>query len=249
MTKLPISVCLFTSTRGHYQASTCNDTLNLLARLIPLDLFGALYAHIKVTPGEEALGIKMELDLTTRGFGVDATVGGWQRGASHQQAYLIDMRKASQSRVLLSQPYMLLLEDDSPFICHGDDTVGCLIRMVRMLEQDPNLVSTRFIRRGDYDGGVPHLHDEADHFYSPHFDFQPAILRSRDYFLANKVLEAYWGQVSAMQCEMAMRMALDNLTRDPSRAHLVWKPDYAETYHLGIPNHAEELARITPFFS
>lgn len=212
------------------------DTINYLDRQIPLSSFGTLYAHIKITPGEEDIGAQIESNLMSRGFRVEKTLGEWKRGQSHGHAYLADMNRASQSPVIQSQPYMLLLEDDSLFTCHGDDLVLCLSRMTDALARDPELVSTRFLRRNDWDGGVPVIRAAKDHFFSPNLDFQPAILRSRDYLIANKVIEDHWDELSHLQCELIMRIAFDTLSRGPER-HMVWLPDYAETYHLGSPDY------------
>lgn len=236
MTKLPIALCLFTTTKPHFGHYTYLDTLNHLARQIPLDQFGARYAHIKVTPSQEDIAVKMARELEARGFVVEQTTAAWARGTSHQLAYLGDMRKASQSPVIQSQPYILMLEDDSPFVCHQADLTTCLYRMTDALARDHNLVSTRFIRRNDWDGGVPVIRANKDHFFSQNLDFQPLVVRSRDYLLANKVIEDNWGRLSHLQCELVMRIAFDTLSRSTER-HMVWLPDYAETYHLGNPDY------------
>lgn len=237
MTKLPIALCLFTTTKPHFGHYTYLDTLNYLARQIPLDQFGARYAHIKVTPGQEVIAAEMVRELEARGFVVEQTVAAWSRGTSHQVGYLADMRKASQSPVIQSQPYMLLQEDDSPFTCHLGHLDTCLYGMTKALASNHNLVSTRFIRRCDWDGGVPVIRKAGDHFFSPNLDFQPMIVRSRDYLLANKVIEDHWSELGHLQCELVMRIAFDTLTRATER-HMVWLPEYAETYHLGTPDYS-----------
>lgn len=242
MTNLPISICLFTSTKGHFGHSTYLDTLRHLDRQIPLSQFGKRYAHIKVSSDQRDEGVAMELALMDRGFAVDATVGDWSRGMSHQNAYLLDQRKASQSRVLQSQPFMLLLEDDSVMECHTYSLADCLSRMVTALEE-PLIMSTRFIRRCDWDGGVPVLDKTETTFFSPHFDFQPAVIRSRDYLIANKVIEDNWESLKHLQCEMVMRMALDTMSRAPLR-HLVWLPHVAESIHLGVPDYPSIKASL-----
>lgn len=236
MTKLPIAICLFTSTKGHFGHSTYADTLRHLDRQIPLSQFGARYAHIKVTPGQEDVGIAMELALMERDFGVDATVGDWSRGASHQQAYLLDQRKASQSRVVQSQPYVMLLEDDSTLSPAKGELADYLARMMGALDREPDLVSTRLVRRCDWDGGIPTIGPVTSTFFSPNFDMQPSILRSRDFMLAHKVIEDNWGQLSHLQCELVLRIALDTLSRSPNR-HMVWHPDEIESHHLGTPDY------------
>lgn len=243
MTKLPIAVCLFTSTKGHFGAHTTNDTLNHLNRQIPLSTFGALYAHVKVDPDKLALGDEIVANLRARGFTVEQTIGSWSRGTSHGQAYLGDMAKASQSPVVQSQPFMLLAEDDSTLNPNACDLLTLLSRMTNMLESNHDLVSTRLIRRTDWDGGVPIIRADKDIWYSDNFDFQPAILRSRDYLIANKVIQDNWAQLSHLQCELVMRIALDTLSRAKER-HAVFLPDYAETYHLGTPDYLKTKALL-----
>jgi len=238
MNKLPISICFFTSTKGHFKESTYAATLDHLNYQIPLSEFGALYSHIKISPGEEELATKMRIDLERRGFFVEDTTASWTRGAEHQVEYLKDMRKASNSSILNSQPYMLLLEDDSIMISEKVKLISVLSDMVQFLQSNQNITSTRFIRKPDFDGGVPVLQRESNYFYSPYFDFQPAILRFRDFFLANKVLEDNWENVVNTQCEMAMRLALNSLSRSKLN-HIVWLPEYTHTVHLGIPNYLE----------
>lgn len=236
MTKLPIAICLFTSTKGHFGHSTLEATLRHLDRQIPLSQFGGLYAHIKVTPGEEAVADAMLNELCLYGFVVEQTVGAWSRGTSHGQEYLKDQRKASQSRVVQSQPYTLLLEDDSTMSPAKGDLITLLSQMVTSLEIDHNLVSTRFIRACDWYGGVPTIGPVGDTFYSPNHDMQPGIVRSRDYLIAHKIIEDNWAQLSHLQCELVMRIALDTLSRSPNR-HMVWHPSKGESIHLGTPEY------------
>jgi hypothetical protein len=236
MNKLPISLVLMTSTKGHYGVRDMYAwTLTSIDRQIPLDQFGCLYAHIKASTGDEEVTAKMEANLKALGFIVEVTKGDWSRGTSHQQAYLEDLRRASVHPAVQSQPYILLNEDDSTMDVHGGDLVHVLHRMITFLHVNPDIVSTRFLRRGDFCTS-PILEQEADYFYSPHYNLQPSILRSRDFFIANRLIEAGWSQISHLQCELILRLALNQLTRSEF-AHIVWLPDYAETIHLGVPDH------------
>lgn len=226
-------------------------TLRHLDRQIPLSVFGSLYAHLKADPVPPPVGLEnpgtlaesIANDLSVRGFYVDTTVGDWQRGMSMQNAYLIDQRKASQSSAIQGQPYMLLLEDDGTMSPKVDNLTKVLARMIDFLESSPDAVSARFLRRCDYDGGVPMDNVQGDHFFSRNVDFQPMLLRSRDFFLAHKVIEDNWAQLSHLQCELVMRLALDTFSRGSDR-HMVWLPDYAETIHLGTPDYSALKASL-----
>lgn len=243
MIKLPISVCLFTTTKGHYGCTTLyQDTLNHLNRQIPLSQFGALVAHIKVSIGGESIGDSIESDLKGRGFLVLKTTGDWKRGESHQQEYLRDMNTIARNQTVQSQPYMLLLEDDSSFACHKTDLLDCLSRMIGVLENDMNVTSSRFLRSNDL-FTTPMTGTEKDYFWAAHFNFQPAILRSRDFFLANKVLQNSWNEASKLHCETAMGLALNQLSYT-DRNHMVWFPEYAEAYHIGIDNNTDIKKQI-----
>lgn len=224
-----------TSTKGHYQVRDMYAwTLTSIDRQIPLSQFGGLYAHVKVSTGDEKIGEQMEAILKSKGFTVELTPGDWSRGTSHQQAYLIDLRRASMHPVVQGQPYVLIQEDDSTMDVHGGDLAQVLHRMVRFLD-NPDVVSTRFLRRGDLCTS-PIIKQEADLFYSPHYNLQPSILRSRDFYIANRFIEINWAQLSHLQCELILRIALNQLTRS-KLAHIAWLPDYAESHHLGVPDY------------
>lgn len=238
MNKLPISLCLFTSTKGHFSYATYQDTLNHLSRQIPLLQFGALYAHIKVTPSQESIGDEIKNNLTERGFIVEKTVGDWVRGISHGQHYLLDQKKASRSKILHSQPFCLILEDDSTLSPIKNNLEYYVSQMIGFLENDMDIVSTRLIRKNDWDGGVPVLEKRDTHWFSENFDMQPSILRTRDFFLAHNAIEDNWDKLSHLQCELVLRLALDTLSRSSLR-HMVWLPEEIHSVHLGVPDYLE----------
>jgi len=239
---LPIGICFFTSTKGHFGSKDLYaKTLDHLDDQIPLESFGALYAHIKVTPGEEDIGLVIEKDLISRGFTVEKTVAPWVRGMVHQQEYLKDIIKSSQSKLLHSQPYTLMLEDDSLFGCSKDSLIKVLSRTTAFFDK-MDIASVRFLRASDLSTS-PILASELDYFYSPHVNFNLLFFRSRDFYLAGCLIEKSWSFLAHIQCEMVMRMVLNELSRNEMR-HIVWHPSYAETIHIGVENHQEVLKNL-----
>src|SRR4051812_25588300 len=110
---LPISLGLFTSTKGHFgRKRDWRITLDHWHKQVPLELFN-LVAHIKVSENEEALGTEMQYDLEQRGFNVLATHGNWKRGLSHGASYLGDQVTMSKKPLVYQRPYFLMLEDDT----------------------------------------------------------------------------------------------------------------------------------------
>lgn len=76
MTPIPVTICLFTSSQGHFKVRTRYlETLESLAGQIPLSQFVKLIAHIKVSPGDESFASEMRGNLTSRGFRVIETTG------------------------------------------------------------------------------------------------------------------------------------------------------------------------------
>lgn len=247
MNSLPIVVTLYTSTKGHWG---CKDlylhTINHLNKECPLSYFGTKLAHIKVTPGEESVAEKMESELKSRGFSVFKTVAGWSRGTEHQHGYLGDMRTVSMLQEFHSQPFMLLLEDDSPFVSHSQSLTDLLGQACQELGQDHELVSLRTLRRGDLSSS-PMIDAQKDSrwFWSPHFNFQPAILRTRDWYHAHRMIETNWSQVSHLQCELLLRLVFEQFSRRQTK-HAVYWPDYAETFHLGTPDWQDQVKLLSP---
>ncbi len=241
---LPISLAFFTSTKGHHGRRTdWRVTLDHWDRQLPLSLFGARVAHVKVSPGDETLAADMVADLRARGFHVLTATADWSRGLSHGAAYLGDQVRVSADSITQSQPYTLLLEDDSPVLAHGCSLEDLLLRSCRLLATNHELVTVRTIRRADYDGGVPQLGAAEDGraWFSPNTDFQPMVLRSLDFYRLGMTIEANPNLCQRVQCEALWAAILRSFSRTPHK-HLVWRPHWAETVHIGIPQTEHEAA-------
>lgn len=236
--KLPISLMFMTSTKGHFgHKEVYLSTLNHLDRQIPLSYFRVKVAHIKITPGEEVFAQEMRKKLETFGFEVMERVAAWSRGQSHQQEYMKDLIKVSKNEKLYRNNFVLWLEDDSTMYSEKDSLERILTRMVLFLENRQDTASARFLRKGDFSTS-PILKEEGDFFWSPHFNFQPSILRSRDFYLGCKAIEDNFNNILNIQSEMLWRLVLAPFSRSELK-HIVWHPDYAETHHLGSPEYPE----------
>src|ERR1035437_1649846 len=129
MTPLPITLCLFTSTKQHFGFKDVYwATLTHLDRQTPIALFGDKIAHIKITPGDETRAVEMEGNLRDLGFDVLTTTADWSRGQSHQLAYMQDVVKVSKFPLLCQQPYVLWAEDDQTITPHGCSSHDLLLQ-------------------------------------------------------------------------------------------------------------------------
>ncbi len=235
---LPITLAFFTSTKQHFGFKDIyRTTLNHLDRQLPISWFGQRVVSLKVTPGDEAIAADMVADLERRGFEVLTTVGNWSRGQSHQKAYMDDVVKLSKHPSVYKQPYVLWLEDDSTISPHQCSVEDLLLRGCQMLAEDNELTSVRLLRATDL-GTSPSVGpiDDGRFFYSPHVNFQPLTLRSRDFYLAARFVEENPQAAAQVQCEALWRAVLEPFSRSEKR-HLVWHPSYAETIHLGVADY------------
>lgn len=241
MNSIPIALLFFTSTKGHFGFKRIyRDTLEHLNKNILIKDFQCRVAHVKVSdsPEDEILAKQMEQELREYGFDeVILVKSDWSRGIVHQNEYMRDVIRVSKVNKIYDCPHVLWLEDDSPFVCHKESLLSCLHRMTKIVDSSPDIISARFLRRGDFCTSPTLIEEGEDrYFWSPHFNFQPLIMRSRDFYLASKVIEDNFDKVSNIQCEMLWRLVLNPFSRSEKK-HLVWYPDYGETFHIGIQDY------------
>ena len=235
---IPISIIFMTSTKGHFGCKTLYiDTLNHFAKQIPLSSFSVKIAHIKVSEGDDLVFESMKNDLEIRGFKVIHTVSNWVRGQSHQNEYMRDLIRLSKEKELYKNQHVLWMEDDSTMTCHKTHLDECLGEMVKLVEESPDTLSARFLRASDL-ASSPIIKMEKDYFWSPHFNFQPSIMRTRDFRFVCICMERNFDQFLNIQCEALWAGLLAPLSHSQHK-HIVWHPDYAETIHLGVSNFEE----------
>ncbi len=238
MNRLPITLVLFTSTKGHFgYRDIYKTTLDHLNRQLPLSSFGQLVAHVKVSPSEEAISTDMVADLEARGFRVLTTVADWSRGMSHQMGYMGDVVTLSKDRSVYTQPYVLWYEDDGLIestLMHIEDL---LLQSCQFLADDHEKMTVRVARKGDARGPEITPRDNPYWFYSGDVNFQPMIMRSADFYRLGMVLEANPGACATVQCEMLARIIIDSFSRSPKK-HIVYETEAAHTIHLGVKEYA-----------
>lgn len=226
---------LFVTTKGHFGRKTdWITTLNNINRQFPLKQFAGKIASLKISPGEEAIGKDIEDQLISFGFKVLIKTASWSRGTNHQVAYNEDIYRLSIDPLINKQPYVWWLEDDGILDMHGRSLESLLSDSIDMLSEDADLLTVRVRRRGDDRGPEACPATNPHFFYSTDFNFQPAVLRSRDFQLAALFIARNPHLTSQVQIEALWRIILNNFTRKPS-CHAVWECDWAEVYHIGVP--------------
>jgi hypothetical protein len=190
--KIPVNICLFTSTKGHWNVRTRYfDTVNNLNNQIPLSSFVGLFAHIKVTPGEEQIANDMQLNLEKFGFTVIKTIGDWAHGKNHQEEYLKDITKIFFNPEVNKTEYSFFLEDDFDIVCRKDKFVDYIAKATLILNENPDIVSVRIARAANERERISGLWakhgiqsfvslDLNGYFLATDFSNNPHFIRTRD---------------------------------------------------------------------
>lgn len=245
MTPFPITYCLFTSNKGHFNRSTFAESLDSFGRALPLSQYEARLAHIKVSDdGVDANKMRQLLEL--RGFEVIMSYGNWSHSDpanSHQTGYLRDMAKVYNR---IQTPYVLHAEDDFQISCYRGELTEHLATAIRLLESDNDLLQVRVCRfsneasriRGlmakhGIDGKVKEI--DSSHFRHNDLSLHPSLFRTRDIRAA--VLTTMRTNLPK-HVEMGLSQALKLISlSDVPFACL--NPDNIRVGHIGVQTDAE----------
>lgn len=144
-----LTVCLYTSTKGHFGRKDIYKTtaLHLLGSLEETGHRESVkkIAHVKVDPGEDLLADEMFRWLKGAGFLVIVSRGEWKHGdESHQVEYIKDQMAVNDN---IKTQFLLHLEDDWVIkpILPGSSTSSFLLYGMDRLS-DPNITQVRIPR-------------------------------------------------------------------------------------------------------
>jgi len=240
MTTLPINLVVFTSTAGHFGFYDVYKTsVKHLKKQIGLNTFSQKFAHIKVREDQSEKDRLNEMVdfFVSENIKPIVTFGNWQRGMSHQNEYLNDIYKMFTMQDLHNQPFTFWFEDDSPLHAKDENSVfKCFNEAIDALNNNIDLLNFRFIR----DGLVEPEKSVSPYNQMETFDFQPNISRTRDLFLAIKIIFDNWKSFKNAQCEMAFRIAISNFSRSNPK-FLGFDTKIATSYHIGTPEYLDYL--------
>lgn len=257
MKTIPLALCLFTSTRGHFDIKTRYlETLDHLNAQIPLAHFAGLFANIKVSPGEEQIGEDMAARLVSKGFTVRQPIGVWNHGedGSHQREYLSDLHHMYNDPAVLRYQYVLHQEDDWSYTSFNGDLIKHFAAAIRILENEPETMQVRFPRFADEAARIRRLYakhginglveSETDEgFRTNDFSFNPSVMRARDLKIATELFRRDGGRILPQHVEHGFGHLLKHLSRE--RASLaVLNPANVKVSHLGTKYGDEDPVKL-----
>lgn len=250
--KIPINICLFTSTKGHFGITTRYlETIKHLNNQIPISHFAGAFAHIKVSPGEEQIAEKMNEILESFGFNVFATLGTWQHGnQSHQEGYLSDIYNLFSRPEVQETQFSLFLEDDFLLVPRKENLSYYLAKATKLLQENPNIVSVRIPRcqnerqriinlraKHGIDSHVADAPDNEPYFFGSDYGNNPHVCRTRDMRNAMLATQRIQGIPKHSEHGTAIGLKIFSTSNTPIG---IFKSDEIVCRHIGCPDNQRE---------
>ncbi len=243
MTPLPLTLCLYTSTKGHFgRFDIYQRTVTDLFNQVPSNTFAGRGAHIKESVTKksgEPDAKEMGAWLSERRIAPFITSEDWTHGPQHQSAYLRDMATLTQ---MVATEYLIHMEDDFLLRTKSYNVIHWLARAINLL-QDPDIIQVRIPRwhneRTRIDGlrqkhGIDSRTDEGDnpdHFRATDWSNNPFIARTRDMQIALLLMERN-PQAFPVHSEHGLASAMKYLSRSATPI-AVFDPSLVYCRHIG----------------
>ena len=248
--KLPISLCLYLTTKGHWGYKDCyKHTVKNIDSHIPLEDFGSLVAHVKVSSGDNE---KPFVDfLEQYGFKVLVTHEDWNRKENnHAEAYFKDMLTVMSDDLTHQNEFVIHQEDDFLWNCNKHDSVFFWIHAIGLLKNDKNLLAVRMNDEINQDVSKS---KEIDHYtyrqnlnytqWGPTLTFQPTIMRTRDWYFSVEMINKYWESLKGQHCELTSGLAMRNFTSSRTPFYF-FNPKMFNCQHIGSEEFAKKNGQI-----
>lgn len=234
---LPLNLVMFASTARHFGYDTYATTIKHYERALGgnLNVFQQRFCHVKVRPTEtdrlpDIIDFLLDHDIKPI-----VTQGEWTRGLSHGREYLKDMFKVYNTQEVHAAPFTFFTEDDEPLNVKLAAAHTYLEAAINVLNANKDILNVRFQRDGvsNQTWPVNELLHRVDTL-----DFQSFVARTRDLFLAAKIIQDNARAFENVQCEAAFRMASESLSASPYR-FLCFNPSLASSHHIGAEAYPE----------
>lgn len=190
MIKIPLTVCLMTTTKGHFGIKTrYRQTLESFNSYVNFHEYEKCLANIKISNNEDAVFNDMKTDIQTFGFDVLSAHGEWSHNSeSHHINYIYDCLRVLNS---VKTEYVFMLEDDWLLNVPNGDYLACIRDAISLLENNPHCMQIRLARyNNEYERilGLKKKHNldkfakwmDKSYFMHNDFSMNPSFYRTRD---------------------------------------------------------------------
>jgi len=247
MRKLPISLTLYTTTKGHFGCKTnYQHTVKSLSNQISIKEFGSATAHIKISEGEMEGGLEMSEFLSKAGLNILSTEKNWNReGNNHAEGYFQDMMVMMNSESVHKNEFILFLEDD--WIINTDKLDFWLSEGVKCLKKNKDILCVRIndeinkdVSRATSINKYIYTQDSDYTIYGPTLTFQPTLMRTRDWYAAVRHINKDWEKVKNQHCELISGYYMHSLFSNSPTPFAFFDPEKINATHIGTEKFAKE---------
>lgn len=148
--KLPISLCFFTTTKGHHGIKNrYEEVLNGFNDQIPFSNFSYLHANIRITSKykNSTYLSEMQSKISSHGFSLSLVDGDYKHASEQKMiGYLNDMVNMYNLYEVAINPFIMHLEDDWLFHSYDGNLINYMLNAVKVLDNNPNILQVRFPR-------------------------------------------------------------------------------------------------------
>lgn len=146
MLKDDLTLCVYSTTRGHWGRKNCYFRTIQDLDIYNLEFFDKI-AHIKVSPGDEDLAEEMEENFFEFGYKVLKSAGAWKHwDGSHSVEQLKDIFKVVQN---VKSNFVAHLEDDWALRPLNNNLNFYLEKSIELLRTNPEALQVRIPRHAD----------------------------------------------------------------------------------------------------
>lgn len=254
MKTIPINYVMMTSTKGHFNLSTYEETINDLSQQIPLEIFANRVVHIKVSDDTQNKFVGMNDFFSKKNFHILSSHQNWRHfDQSHMSGYINDLCKVFSDDKVLKTPYSLVSEDDFLVRTQDKELLSFIHEAVKILEERPDVVQVRIPRFSNERQRIMGLWDKHqiksnvypyndNAFLTNDWSNNIYIARTRDLMTAMILLKRN-PQVFGQHAEHSVSAAMRYLSEyDAPLA--VFQPEKIRCFHIGTPEDKRDVVSM-----
>ena len=248
MNSLPISLTLYTTTKGHFGYKDCaKDTVDHLSK-IDEGCFSNKSAHIKVCDSQEGEDKCEDLKsfFESKQIDVSTTKGNWNRkNNNHAVEYFKDMETLMNQDSVHDNEFILFHEDD--WIINTQKPLMYLLQEgIRLMKGNKDILCVRINADTNTDLSKTskitkdiYIQNEDYTQYGPTITFQPTLMRTRDWYAAVRQINRNDLRFKS-HCELLSGMFMKGLFATVSTPFAFFDPNTINATHIGSEEFAKE---------
>ena len=248
MNSLPVSLTLYTTTKGHFGYKDCpKHTVDHIST-IGEGCFSSKSVHIKVCDNKDGDEKFKDLDryFKKKSFNVVSTKGSWNRkNNNHAIEYFKDMETLMNEDLVHDNEFIFFHEDD--WIINTEKPLIYLLQEgIKYMRRNKDLICVRVnadintdISKATKISNDIYLQNEDYTQFGPTITFQPTLMRTRDWYAAVRQINRNDLRFKS-HCELLSGMFMKGLFATVNTPFAFYDPNVINATHIGSEEFAKE---------